>query len=167
MVVAPQPEAVEAGLETLKSGGNVIDAAISAAFVQTAVDPQMCGIAGFGSMQIYMPNLGGHTAIDFHGRAPFAATEGMWEHLIEKECEDGFGYVLKGRLNEFGYKSLTTPLTLKDLHLAQQKFGKKLNLFFNTVGFAYDDQKQNKLPVEKFDYKLDFVLTEKQLYTFL
>ena len=44
---------------------------------------------------------------------------------------------------------------------------KKLNLFFNTVGFAYDDQKQNELPIEKFDYKLDFVLTEKQLYTYL
>ena len=44
---------------------------------------------------------------------------------------------------------------------------KQLNLVFYTVGFAYDDQKQNKLPVEKFDYKLDFVLTEKQLYTFL
>ena len=44
---------------------------------------------------------------------------------------------------------------------------KKLNLLFYTVGFAYDDQKQNELPIEKFDYKLDFVLTEKQLYTFL
>ena len=44
---------------------------------------------------------------------------------------------------------------------------KKLNLLFYTVGFAYDGQKQNKLPIEKFDYKLDFVLTEKQLYTFL
>jgi len=44
---------------------------------------------------------------------------------------------------------------------------KKLNLSFNTVGFAFDDQKQNELPIEKFDYKLDFVLTEKQLYTFL
>ncbi len=44
---------------------------------------------------------------------------------------------------------------------------KKLNLVFHTVGFAYDDQKQNKLPIEKFDYKLDFVLTEKQLYAFL
>ena len=44
---------------------------------------------------------------------------------------------------------------------------KKLNLVFYTVGFAYDDQRQNKLPIEKFDYKLDFVLTEKQLYTFL
>ena len=44
---------------------------------------------------------------------------------------------------------------------------KKLNLLFYTVGFAYDEQKQNELPIEKFDYKLDFVLTEKQLYTFL
>ena len=44
---------------------------------------------------------------------------------------------------------------------------KKLNLLFYTVGYAYDDQKQNILPIEKFDYKLDFVLTEKQLYTFL
>ena len=44
---------------------------------------------------------------------------------------------------------------------------KKLNLLFYTVGFAYDDQKQDILPIEKFDYKLDFVLTEKQLYTFL
>jgi len=44
---------------------------------------------------------------------------------------------------------------------------KKLNLVFYAVGFAFDKQKQNKLPREKFDYKLDFVLTEKQLYTFL
>ena len=44
---------------------------------------------------------------------------------------------------------------------------KKLNLSFYTVGFAYDEQKQEELPIEKFDVKLDFVLTEKQLYTFL
>jgi 5-formyltetrahydrofolate cyclo-ligase len=44
---------------------------------------------------------------------------------------------------------------------------KKLNLFFYTVGFAFDDQRKNILPIEKFDYKLDFVLTEKRLYTFL
>ncbi len=44
---------------------------------------------------------------------------------------------------------------------------KQLNLQFYSVGFAFDDQKQNILPREKFDYKLDFVLTEKQLYKFL
>ena len=44
---------------------------------------------------------------------------------------------------------------------------KKLNLKFYTVGFAFDEQKQNKLPRDSFDYKLDFVLTEKQLYKFI
>ena len=45
MVCAPQPEAVEAGLNVLAHGGNVVDAAIGAALVQTVVDPQMCGVA--------------------------------------------------------------------------------------------------------------------------
>ncbi len=57
MVSAPQPEAVEAGLDVLKAGGNVVDAAVSAALVQTVVDPQMCGIAGFGSMHVCLPSL--------------------------------------------------------------------------------------------------------------
>ena len=124
MVVAPQPEAVEAGLEAFERGGNVMDAAVTAAFVQTVVDPQMCGIAGFGSMQVYIEKLKKHTSIDFHGRAPRNSQEGMWEKLIEGVCEDGFGYILKGRINEFGYQSLTTPLTLKALNLAQGMFGK-------------------------------------------
>ena len=44
---------------------------------------------------------------------------------------------------------------------------KKLNHKFYSIGFAFDDQKQSLIPKEDFDYKLDFVLTEKQLYTFL
>ena len=44
---------------------------------------------------------------------------------------------------------------------------KKLNLKFYSVGFAFDDQKQINIPRESFDYKLDFVLTEKQLYKFI
>ncbi len=44
---------------------------------------------------------------------------------------------------------------------------KKLKFKFHTVGFAFDEQKENKIPIEKFDHKLDFVLTEKQLYTFI
>ena len=65
MISAPQPEAVEAGLEVYKAGGNVMDAAIAAAMVQTVVDPQMCGIAGFGAMQIMMPENGVNSFVDF------------------------------------------------------------------------------------------------------
>ena len=123
MISAPQPEAVEAGLDVFKAGGNVMDAAIAAAFVQTVVDPQMCGIAGFGSMQIFMPEKNIHSFIDFHGKAPKATKPDMWEHLIERECDDGFGFVLKGQVNEFGYQSMTSPMTLQAFNTALQRHG--------------------------------------------
>ena len=122
MVSAPQPEAVEAGLDILRAGGNVVDAAIGAALVQTAVDPQMCGIAGFGCCHIRLAD-GTHTLIDFHGRAPLATKPDMWEHLIEGECADGFGFMLKGQVNEVGYQCMTTPLTIKAFDEVLGRFG--------------------------------------------
>ena len=52
-------------------------AAIGAALVQTVVDPQMCGIAGFGCCHIRLAD-GTHTPIDFHGRAPLATKPAPW-----------------------------------------------------------------------------------------
>jgi hypothetical protein len=54
MVVTPQPEATEAGRDILAAGGNAIDAAIATALVQSVVDPFMCGIAGFGSLAVFL-----------------------------------------------------------------------------------------------------------------
>ena len=70
MVVAPQPEAVEAGAEALRAGGNAVDAAVACALVQGVVDPLMTGIAGFGSLHLYLPGLGVQTFIDFHDARP-------------------------------------------------------------------------------------------------
>ena len=123
MIVAPQPEAVEAGALALRRGGNAVDAAITCALVQGVVDPQMCGIAGFGSMQLYLPTQGVHEVIDFHGRAPGAATSDMWEDLIEGENRDGFGFVLRGRVNDVGYQSITVPGSLKAYFEAQSQYG--------------------------------------------
>ena len=43
---------------------------------------------------------------------------------------------------------------------------KSINHKFISIGFAYDAQKTELLTIDKFDYKLNFVLTEKQLYSF-
>ena len=40
------------------------------------------------------------------------------------------------------------------------------NFNFNAVGYAFDDQIVKELPTDDFDFKLDYVLTEKQLYSF-
>jgi len=123
MISAPQPEAVESGLDVLQGGGNAVDAAIACALVQTAVDPQMCGIAGFGNMQLYLPKIGVHTTFDFHGRSPLATKPDMWEHLIEREALDGWGFILKGRVNEIGYGAISTPRTLAAFEEASRRFG--------------------------------------------
>ena len=44
---------------------------------------------------------------------------------------------------------------------------KSINHQFISVGFAYDDQKVDSVIRDKFDNKLNYVLTEKQLYTFV
>ena len=88
MIVAAQPEAAEAGARVLQQGGNAVDAAIAAALVQGVVDPQMCGVAGFGSCHIFLPSRGVHCCIDFHGKTPLAAHPAMWEGLLEGETRD-------------------------------------------------------------------------------
>ena len=123
MIVAPQPEAVEVGALALKRGGNAIDAGIACALTETVVDPQMCGIAGFGSMQVYMPKRGVHCCIDFHAKAPQAARPDMWEHLIVGEARDGFGFLLKDHVNELGYGSIGVPGSLKAFTEALAEFG--------------------------------------------
>jgi gamma-glutamyltranspeptidase/glutathione hydrolase len=123
MIVTPQPEATEAGHQVLRAGGNAVDAAIATAFVQGVVDPLMCGIAGFGSLAVYDPSTGTHEYIDFHAPAPSAATGEMWADLIEGESRDGFGFLLKGRVNDIGYQSICVPASLRGYATAHERHG--------------------------------------------
>jgi len=123
MIVSAQPEASEAGARVLMAGGNAVDAAMTAALVQGVVDPQMCGIAGFGNCQIFMPGRGVHTCLDFHGKTPLGATPDMWRHLLIEETRDGFGFVLKDNVNDLGYGSITTPGALMAYYEAVRDFG--------------------------------------------
>jgi gamma-glutamyltranspeptidase/glutathione hydrolase len=123
MIVAPQPEPTEAGADVLREGGNAVDAGIACALVQGVVDPQMCGIAGFGSCGIYMPGKNFHGYIDAHAPAPLAARPDMWANLIESEARDGYGFILKGRVNDIGYKSICAPANLKMYYDAHKEHG--------------------------------------------
>jgi gamma-glutamyltranspeptidase / glutathione hydrolase len=123
MIVAPQPEATEAGAEMLKAGGNAVDAAITCALVQGVVDPMMCGIAGFGSCGIALRG-GFHGYIDFHAPAPRAVRPDMWADRIEAEARDGYGFILRGRVNDIGYQSICVPASLRAYRDAHREHGR-------------------------------------------
>ena len=42
----------------------------------------------------------------------------------------------------------------------------KINHSFISVAYAYEDQKLDYVPIDKFDFKVDYVITEKNLYSF-
>ncbi|MDB3985901.1 hypothetical protein N9417_02535 [Pseudomonadales bacterium] len=37
----------------------------------------------------------------------------MWQHLIEGEAPDGFGFILKAQVHDVGYRSVTITCGLK------------------------------------------------------
>jgi gamma-glutamyltranspeptidase/glutathione hydrolase len=123
MIVAPQPEAVEAGAAVLERGGNAIDAAIACAFMQGVVDPLMSGIGGFGSMQLYMPGKGVHQIVEFYAKAPLSATPDMWVDKLLGQSRDGFAFLLEGGISEFGHLAACTPGSVKGYDYALSRFG--------------------------------------------
>ena len=67
MIVAPQPTAVEEGAKVLKMGGNAVDAAVTAAFVQFVIDPHSCSAGGY--MVVNFHRAGGETPLLLDGPA--------------------------------------------------------------------------------------------------
>jgi gamma-glutamyltranspeptidase/glutathione hydrolase len=122
MVVAPQPLAVEEGILVLGKGGNAIDAAVTAAFVQGVIDPLSCGIGGFGVMLVHKAQ-GEDLFLDFNATAGSIATPDMWINAIEGPATGDAGYLLKGNVNEIGYQSVGVPGTVIGLHRAWEMYG--------------------------------------------
>jgi gamma-glutamyltranspeptidase/glutathione hydrolase len=122
IIVAPQPQAAEIGLEVMRRGGNAVDAAVTCAFVQCVLDPQMCGIGGCGVMLVHGPGHG-DAVLEFYSTAGSRAREDQWEHLFIREAADRYGYVLKGAVNDVGYQSVGVPGTVAGLHEALTRFG--------------------------------------------
>ena len=72
-VGANHPLATQAGLDTLRSGGNAIDAAIAIALTLGVVEPGMSGLGGDGFYQVYTSSDRVARCWNATGAAPLAA----------------------------------------------------------------------------------------------
>lgn len=114
--IVGHPLAAKAGGDVLASGGNAVDAIVTAALVACVTAVHQCGIGGYGGhMVIALPRGTKITAIDFNTAAPAAAKPDLFP-LDEK------GQV-KGRVNTHGWLSAGVPGTLAGLELALTRYG--------------------------------------------
>jgi gamma-glutamyltranspeptidase/glutathione hydrolase len=79
-IATSQPLATAAGLRVLQSGGNAIDAAVTAAAVLSVVEPPMNGIGGDLFAIVYEGRSKTVHALNASGRAPAAATVEEFKH---------------------------------------------------------------------------------------
>jgi len=122
-IVAPQPLAVEEGAKVLMRGGNAIDAAVTCAFVQAILDPQMCGIGGYALLSYYIAEQQQFIAIDGPALAGSKVTADMWVDRVIRPNPDGWGYFLQGRVNDAGYTAICTPGWLKTIGAMLERWG--------------------------------------------
>lgn len=78
MVCTSQPLASQAGLQTLRSGGNAVDAAVTAAATLGVVEPYNTGIGGDCFMLIWNAAEQTLHGLNGSGRAPQAATADLF-----------------------------------------------------------------------------------------
>ena len=69
-VTSAHPVATNAGLEILRAGGNVVDAAVAVSFALGVVEPDASGVGGYGQMVVQLAGWEKPRLIEFMSRVP-------------------------------------------------------------------------------------------------
>src|ERR1700748_1521533 len=72
-VGANHPLATQAGLDTLRAGGNAVDAAVAISLTLGVVEPGLSGLGGDGFYQVYFAQDATSRCYNATGGAPLAA----------------------------------------------------------------------------------------------
>ncbi len=113
MVVSAQRLASEVGVQIMKQGGNVVDAAVGVGYALAVVWPAAGNLGGGGFMSIRLAD-GRSTFLDFREKAPSGATETMFQ--------DAAGHVVPGRSTE-GWLAVGVPGSVAGLDWALSHYG--------------------------------------------
>src|SRR5207302_1914667 len=105
-------EVAKAGMEVLASGGNAVDACVTAALVASVVAPFHCGPGGYGgSLMVASPDGRTVAGIDFNSTAP--AELGALTQPRSPERGSSI----------YGWKAVGVPGTLAGLQRVLDRFG--------------------------------------------
>lgn len=123
MIVCPEPLAARAGQDVFEAGGNAIDAAVAAAFVQGVTNPLLCGIGGTGLFYYY--DHGQRRAIAMNGEVSVGSrpVPAHWRDEFEGRAETIGRYIIRSEANQVGHQSVMTPGFVKVCADAWERFG--------------------------------------------
>jgi gamma-glutamyltranspeptidase/glutathione hydrolase len=107
MVVSVSEPASQIGLDTLRRGGNAVDAAVAVAFALAVTWPEAGNLGGGGFLLVHPAGVGEPVVIDYRETAPAAATRTLFTD------RPPIPSTLVG-----------VPGTVRGLALAHQRFGK-------------------------------------------
>lgn len=110
-VSSANPVATEAGLEILRKGGNVVDAAVAVSFALGVVEPDASGIGGYGEMLIRLDSMPRPVVIEFMTRLPLDVIAN--EHAV----------MVNGRYPDDGPVLPNVPGTIAGMHKAWKEYG--------------------------------------------
>ena len=112
-VSSAHPVATAAGVEILRAGGNVVDAAVAVSFTLGVVEPDASGVGGYGEMVLRLTSMERPTVIEFMTRVPEAASLTNGSLLVN------------GRYPDDGPVLVNVPGTVAGMHAAWQKYGSR------------------------------------------
>jgi gamma-glutamyltranspeptidase/glutathione hydrolase len=73
------PVSAQAGVRIMRKGGNAFDALVAAAFTTFVMEPESCGLGGYGHISAYVAAKQEFLSVDAYCRAPADARADMFE----------------------------------------------------------------------------------------
>jgi gamma-glutamyltranspeptidase/glutathione hydrolase len=144
VVAADHSAASLAGIEILKQGGNVVDAAVATGFALSVVRPASCGIGGGGFMVIWDAERKRGVALDYRERAPGRATRDMYVDPNDPKK-------VRPDASEHGHLAIAVPGHVAGLCLALREYG---TLELETVLAPAMRLCRDGVPVDKTDISI-------------
>ena len=114
MVATVHELASQTGADTMRAGGNAVDAAVAAGFALAVVHPAAGNLGGGGFLLLRLANGEVHF-LDFREKAPAKASAGMYL--------DAKGNVIP-QASQIGYRAVAVPGSVAGLVEAQRRWGK-------------------------------------------